>query len=86
MRILDSTTDAELVLRLPGDAAAFEELFRRHRRSVVAYVARRCYQPADVADLVAADVPGCTDEQRNLQFGQGCFPAVVDRGGLPPVC
>jgi DNA-directed RNA polymerase specialized sigma24 family protein len=54
VRILDSITDAELVLRLPGDAAAFEELFRRHRRSVVAYATRRCSQPADVADLVAA--------------------------------
>jgi RNA polymerase sigma factor (sigma-70 family) len=54
VRGLGSITDAELVLRLPGDAAAFEELFRRHRRSLVAYATRRCPQPADVADLVAA--------------------------------
>lgn len=37
-----------------SDPAALEELYRRHRRQVMNYAARRCSQPADVADLVAA--------------------------------
>ena len=73
MRILDSTTDAELVLRLPGDAAAFEELFRRHRRSVVAYAARRCSQPADVADLVAATFLAVLTSSATYSPAKGAF-------------
>lgn len=46
--------DAALVARLGSDEGALDELFRRHRRMVLAYGARRCYQPADVADLLAA--------------------------------
>jgi RNA polymerase sigma-70 factor (ECF subfamily) len=73
VRILDSTTDAELVLRLPGDAAAFEELFRRHRRSVVAYAARRCSQPADVADLVAATFLAVLTSSATYSPAKGAF-------------
>jgi RNA polymerase sigma factor (sigma-70 family) len=51
---LDGVSDGELVRRLPEDPVALEELFRRHRRMVVAYGARRCAQPADVADLLGS--------------------------------
>jgi RNA polymerase sigma-70 factor (ECF subfamily) len=45
--------DRELVGRLQSDPRAFEELYRRHVRRLTAYVATRCRQPADAADLVA---------------------------------
>lgn len=61
--------------RLPGDATALEELFRRHRRAVTAYAVRRCSQPADVADLVAATFLGV------LETSAGYDPA---RGPLRP--
>ena len=47
-------TDAGLLARLQTDPAALEVFYRRHRDRVVAYAARRCRQPADVTDLVAA--------------------------------
>jgi RNA polymerase sigma factor (sigma-70 family) len=46
--------DAVVVGRLARDPVALEELFRRHRRAVLGYVARRCQRPADVDDVVAA--------------------------------
>jgi RNA polymerase sigma factor (sigma-70 family) len=47
-------TDAQLVASMHRDPGALEELYRRHRRRVLDYAARRCSQPADVADVVAA--------------------------------
>lgn len=47
-------TDVELIARLRSDPAALEEFYRRHRTRVLEYAQRRCRQPADVADLVAA--------------------------------
>jgi RNA polymerase sigma factor (sigma-70 family) len=73
VRMLDSTADAELARRLPGDAAAFEELFRRHRRSVIAYAARRCTQPADAADLVAATFLAVLEGGRGYDPARGPF-------------
>lgn len=46
--------DVVVVGHLAADPAALEELFRRHRRAVLAYAARRCRRPADVDDVVAA--------------------------------
>lgn len=46
--------DAVVVAHLAQDPAALEELFRRHRRAVLGYAARRCRRPADVDDVVAA--------------------------------
>ena len=46
-------SDVDLVRALP-DPDALEELFLRYRRVVVAYGARRCGRPEDVADLLAA--------------------------------
>jgi RNA polymerase sigma factor (sigma-70 family) len=50
----ENRTDAELLARVRDDPDALEGLYRRHVESVVSYATRRCDQPADVADLVAA--------------------------------
>ncbi|MDA8297174.1 MAG: RNA polymerase sigma factor [Actinomycetota bacterium] len=47
-------TDAELAAGLEANPADLDEFYRRHRETVVRYAVRRCAQPADVADLVAA--------------------------------
>lgn len=47
-------TDGELIARLRSDPAALDLFYRRHRTRVLHYAERRCRQPADVADLVAA--------------------------------
>jgi RNA polymerase sigma-70 factor (ECF subfamily) len=47
-------TDSELMRRLQADPLALELLYRRHVGRVIAYAARRCREPQDVADLVAA--------------------------------
>lgn len=46
--------DRELIARVRADPAALEALYRRHVGRVVAFAARRCREPQDVADLVAA--------------------------------
>jgi len=46
--------DSVVVARLADDPAALEELFRRYRRIVLRYAARRCDRPSDVDDVVAA--------------------------------
>jgi RNA polymerase sigma-70 factor (ECF subfamily) len=46
--------DRDLVGRLQSDPRAFEELYRRHVGRLTAYVATRCRQPQDAADLVAS--------------------------------
>jgi RNA polymerase sigma-70 factor (ECF subfamily) len=52
--VASEPTDPELLARVRTDAAAFELLYRRHVKRVGAYAARRCREPQDVADLVAA--------------------------------
>jgi RNA polymerase sigma factor (sigma-70 family) len=47
-------SDAEALRRVRSDPEALELLYRRHVKRVVAYAARRCREPQDVADLVAA--------------------------------
>jgi RNA polymerase sigma-70 factor (ECF subfamily) len=49
----DSASDVDLVCALP-DPGALEELFVRYRLMILAYGARRCGRPEDVADLLAA--------------------------------
>ena len=51
---LRNAPDDVVVGRLAKDPAALEELFRRYRRIVLLYAARRCRRPADVDDVVAA--------------------------------
>ncbi len=51
---MNTETDAQLLACVRDDPAALEQLYRRHVGRVVAYATRRCEQPADVADLVAA--------------------------------
>ncbi len=47
-------TDAELLAELRTSPEALDEFYRRHRERVLHHTTRRCRQPADVADLVAA--------------------------------
>lgn len=51
---LAEADDADLVAALGRDAAAMEELYRRHVRPLGRYVARRVDPPDDAADLVTA--------------------------------
>ena len=47
-------SDEELLEAARGDAAAFEEFYRRHFETIVRFVARRAPDSQAVADLVAA--------------------------------
>jgi RNA polymerase sigma-70 factor (ECF subfamily) len=49
----ESASDPVVVAAARDDPEAFAELFRRYRRVVVLYVARRCDSAADVDDVVA---------------------------------
>lgn len=66
-----NASDAELMARLPADPEALEVLFRRYRRTVLAYGARRCSQPADVADLVAATFLGLLETAARYDPARG---------------
>ena len=46
--------DSVLVAHVRTDPVALETLYRRHVSRVVSFAARRCAEPQDVADLVAA--------------------------------
>jgi len=48
------SSDPELLRRAQDDPVAFELLYRRHVGRVLSYAARRCREPQDAADLVAA--------------------------------
>lgn len=48
------SSDPELLRRAQDDPVAFELLYRRHVGRVIAYAARRCREPQDAADVVAA--------------------------------
>ena len=50
----EDAADAVLLRCVRTDQDALEILYRRYVDRVVSYAARRCDQPADVADLVAA--------------------------------
>lgn len=50
----EERADAELLAGVRDDPGALETLYRRHVERVVSFAIRRCDQPADVADLVAA--------------------------------
>lgn len=63
-------TDAALLARVQSDPTALEVFYRRHRDRVLAYAVRRCREPADATDLVAAtflavlEKPGSFDPRR----------------------
>jgi RNA polymerase sigma-70 factor (ECF subfamily) len=52
--VAPESSDADLLRASGTDALALELLYRRHVGRVIAYAARRCREPQDVADLVAA--------------------------------
>jgi RNA polymerase sigma factor (sigma-70 family) len=53
MRMAPTATDAELLVAVPDDVAAFELFYRRFVRRVTAFAATRCSCAEDVADVVA---------------------------------
>ena len=64
-------SDEELLSAAGRDPEAFEELYRRHVATIVAFAVRRCSVPAEVPDLVAAvwlEVIGSADR---FNPGQG---------------
>jgi RNA polymerase sigma factor (sigma-70 family) len=56
-----NASDRVLVAALADDPEAFAELFRRYRRVVVLYLARRCDRAADVDDVVAETFLGALE-------------------------
>ena len=48
------SSDPDLLRRAQTDPLAFELLYRRHVKRVLSYATRRCGEPQDAADLVAA--------------------------------
>jgi RNA polymerase sigma-70 factor (ECF subfamily) len=52
--VAPESSDAELLRGAHDDPLALELLYRRHVGRVIAFAARRCREPQDVADLVAA--------------------------------
>jgi RNA polymerase sigma factor (sigma-70 family) len=63
--------DRDLVVRLQGDPRAFEELYRRHVKRLTAYVATRCRQPEDVADLVATTFVAALESAERFDPARG---------------
>jgi RNA polymerase sigma-70 factor (ECF subfamily) len=63
--------DRDLVGRLQSDPSAFEELYRRHVRRLTAYVATRCRQPEDAADVVAATFVAALESAQRYDPARG---------------
>ena len=68
-------SDGELIARVEHDPGALEELYRRHVGRITLFAARRCREPQDVADLVAATFV------RVIESGSSFDPA---RGDVVP--
>src|ERR1700677_1244875 len=67
---VDQPSDAELLARLRDDSDSLALFYRRYVIAVERYAVRRCAEPEDVADLVAAtflsvlDTASSFDERR----------------------
>jgi len=59
---VDEPSDRELLARLRDDPGALAVFYRRHVADVERYAVRRCAQPQDVADLVAATFLSVLDQ------------------------
>jgi len=75
--VTDEPTDAELLARLRTDPAALELIFRRYRHLVLRYAARRCSEPADVVDLVAATFLALLESGGGFDPRRGSAPAWI---------
>jgi RNA polymerase sigma factor (sigma-70 family) len=75
--VTDEPSDAELLDRIRTDPAALELIFRRHRHLVLHYAARRCNDPADVADLVAATFLALLENGGGFDPARGSAPAWI---------
>jgi RNA polymerase sigma factor (sigma-70 family) len=75
--VTDEPTDAELLARIRTDPAALELIFRRYRHLVLRYAARRCSEPADVADLVAVTFLALLEDGGGFDPRRGSAPAWI---------
>jgi RNA polymerase sigma factor (sigma-70 family) len=75
--VTDEPTDAELLARIQTDPAALELIFRRYRHLVLRYAARRCSDPADVVDLVAATFLALLESGGGFDPRRGSAPAWI---------
>lgn len=60
-----------MLAAIAEDRDAFEELFRRYRRIVLGYAARRCDRPADIDDVVAATFLAALECAEQYDAGRG---------------
>jgi RNA polymerase sigma-70 factor (ECF subfamily) len=71
---VDDPSDGELLARLRDDPGSLALFYRRHVAAVERYAVRRCAQPEDVADLVAATFLSLLD--RSTSFDERRGPAL----------
>jgi RNA polymerase sigma-70 factor (ECF subfamily) len=64
-------SDSAVLAATAEDRDAFEELFRRYRRIVFRYAARRCDRPADVDDVVAATFLAALESSHQYDSSRG---------------
>ena len=71
-------SDGELLRSAVQDPSALEELYARYVGRVTAYAVRRCDQPADVADLVAATFLAVMESSTGYDESRGpVFPWII---------
>jgi RNA polymerase sigma factor (sigma-70 family) len=70
MNAHDALTDAELLARTPSDPDAFADFYRRHVRTVLAYVAGHA-SAADVGDLVSEVFAAALVHRRRFDPARG---------------
>ncbi len=63
--------DHELIGLVRSEAAALETVYRRHIGRVISFAARRCREPQDVADLVAATFVTVIESAHTYDPGRG---------------
>jgi len=68
---MNTNSDQALLASASSDPSAFEEFYRRHVRKVMAFAARRCASPAEVADLVAATFVAALDSAHSFDPARG---------------
>jgi RNA polymerase sigma-70 factor (ECF subfamily) len=68
---VDEPSDRELLARLRDDPESLALFYRRHVAAVERYAVRRCAQPEDVADLVAATFLSLLDRAPSFDERRG---------------
>ena len=67
----DGIADRELIGRIRSDPAALAALYQRHVRRVIRFAAKRCSEPQDAADLVAATFVEVLESAHTYDPGHG---------------